>query len=57
MRLVWDEGKRQANLDKHGVDFAAAEQSVWETALVGEDRRADYGERREVAVGFIGPHL
>ena len=22
MRIVWDEPKRQANLDKHGLDFA-----------------------------------
>lgn len=24
MRLIWDETKRQANIAKHGLDFAAA---------------------------------
>ena len=26
MRLTWDDAKRQANLDKHGLDFADAEE-------------------------------
>jgi uncharacterized DUF497 family protein len=25
VRIVWDEPKRRANLDKHGLDFAAIE--------------------------------
>jgi uncharacterized DUF497 family protein len=53
----WDEAKRRRNLAEHKVDFAAAEQFDWATALTGIDDREDYGELREVAVGFIGVRL
>lgn len=29
MEYEWNEGKREANRIKHGVDFAAAEQFDW----------------------------
>lgn len=51
----WDEGKRQSNLDKHGVDFAAIETFDWETALVGRSDR--HGEVRFVAIGYIEDRL
>ena len=36
----WDEGKRQANLAKHGVDFADMDAFEWDTAVIDvEDRR------------------
>jgi uncharacterized protein (DUF4415 family) len=41
----------------HGVDFAAAERFEWESAAVEIDIRADYGELREIATGFIGDVL
>lgn len=34
MKIVWDEPKRLANLDKHGLDFADLDESFFETALV-----------------------
>lgn len=34
MRLVWDEAKRLANLDKHGFDFADAIFFGWEDAMI-----------------------
>jgi uncharacterized DUF497 family protein len=39
----WDEGKRKANISKHGVDFAAIELFDWEDAVVQIDDR-DYEE-------------
>ena len=39
------------------VDFAEAEEFDWETALVIPDARADYGEPRYRAMGFIGRRL
>ena len=57
MRLTWDQTKRRANIEKHGVDFAAAEAFDWRTAIVVDDRRREYGERRRIALGFIGPSL
>lgn len=34
MRIVWDEPKREANLAKHGMDFADVVFFGWETALI-----------------------
>jgi uncharacterized protein len=53
----WDEDKRQANLAKHGVDFAEVVRFDWETADMREDFRSDYGERRIISTGYIGDRL
>jgi uncharacterized protein len=53
----WDESKRAANLKNHKVDFATARHFEWETALIIPDDREDYGELREIALGFIGVRL
>jgi len=55
--IEWDEPKRLANRKKHGVDFAAAQDFDWETALVAQDKRFDYGEVRFQALGLIGSRL
>ena len=34
MKIVWDEPKRLANLDKHGMDFADLNESFFDNALV-----------------------
>lgn len=34
MKIVWDEPKRQANLDKHGLDFADLNETFFDNALV-----------------------
>jgi len=34
MRIIWDEPKRIANLDKHGMDFADLNEKFFDTALV-----------------------
>ncbi|WKA26846.1 BrnT family toxin [Bradyrhizobium roseum] len=34
MKIVWDEPKRIANLDKHGMDFADINEKFFDTALV-----------------------
>lgn len=50
----WDEHKAGWNLRAHGVSFAAVRDFDFETALVTEDLRADYGEERMLALGKIG---
>jgi hypothetical protein len=55
LRYTWDEVKRGENI--HGIDFAAVEFFEWDTALVFVDDREDYGELREIAIGFIGVRL
>jgi uncharacterized DUF497 family protein len=56
-RYVWDEAKRRDNVQRHGIDFTAVESFDWDTAFVHVDDREDYGELREIAIGFIGPRL
>jgi len=34
MKIIWDEPKRIANLDKHGMDFADINEKFFDTALV-----------------------
>ncbi len=53
---VWDEDKRDI-LRHHKIDFTAAHHFEWETVFLFVDDREDYGELREVAIGFIGPGL
>lgn len=38
MKLVWDEPKRQANLAKHGMDFAALTFEFFEGAAIWPTR-------------------
>lgn len=53
----WNPDKRDSNLAKHGVDFAAGVDFEWGTALVRADMRQHYGEVRLNALGVIGDHL
>lgn len=57
MNYEWSEAKRSANIVKHGADFANMEHFDWATAIVRVDDRDDYGELREIALGFIGVRL
>ena len=57
MNVEFDPAKNEANLAKHGVSLAAAERFDWDTALVVEDDRFDYGETRFYALGYIGNRL
>jgi uncharacterized DUF497 family protein len=49
--------KRLANLRKHRIDFAVLVDFEWDTALIGFDDDAAYGEERMKAYGFIGSKL
>ena len=51
----WDERKRQMNLVKHRVDFAAMESFDWDSALEFMDSR--HVEPRWVAIGYIDLQL
>jgi uncharacterized protein len=51
--FTWDEPKRQANLAKHGLDFADAEKVFAGPMVLFEDNRADYGEQRMTGVGLL----
>jgi uncharacterized protein len=48
MEIVWDEPKRLANLDKHGLDFADLDETFFDNALVIPSHNKT---RRWVAIG------
>jgi uncharacterized DUF497 family protein len=39
MRILWDERKRQANLLKHGLDFAVLDAEFFARAYIGPAKR------------------
>ena len=53
MRYLRDEAKRQANLSKHGLDFADAEKVFAGPLVLFEDGREDYGELRMIGIGLL----
>jgi uncharacterized protein len=53
MRLDWDEEKNQANIRKHGLDFADAWEMFTLPLLVAPDDRENYGEDRWIGIGML----
>lgn len=53
MKIGFDEAKDAANLAKHGLSLAEAEQFELADATVEPDRRRDYGEERFRAFGRV----
>lgn len=53
----WDDNKSRKNAQERGLPFDVAEEMDFSTALFEEDTRKDYGERRIVVYGLIGPRL
>ena len=54
MKFTWDETKRQANLKKHGLDFADAELVFAGYTLTRQDKRFAYDEFRFYTIGLLG---
>ena len=57
MELEWDEAKRLANVQKHGLDFAEVSSLDWDNATFLEDARRKYSEPRFWAFAMKGPWL
>ena len=57
MIFEWDEAKNRANIRKHGMDFADAEQMFSGVLMVLPDTREEYGEERWMGVGFTNGRL
>ncbi|MGA2610589.1 MAG: BrnT family toxin [Terriglobia bacterium] len=53
MQYEWDEAKRQANIQKHGIDFLGIEKVFAGQTITILDDRIDYGEPRFVTVGLL----
>lgn len=57
MKISFDPGKNARNLAERGLGFELAEAFEWESAVVWQDTRHDYGEERFIALGRIGPRV
>jgi uncharacterized DUF497 family protein len=55
--VSFDPAKDQRNIASRGISFEAAEQFEWDSALIAEDLRKEYGERRFQALGLIAGRL
>jgi uncharacterized DUF497 family protein len=49
----WDENKRQANIEKHGIDFAKIAPIFTHPIIERVDNRHDYGETRMILLGIV----
>ena len=56
-RIHYDPRKSAWNVRERGLSFEEASDFGFESALLFEDTRRDYGEVRYVAIGFLGDRL
>lgn len=57
MRIEFDDAKSRRNARERGLPFDRAAEFEWETALIAEDTRKPYPERRFEAIGYIEQRL
>jgi uncharacterized protein len=57
MPVTYDPAKSERNEAQRGLAFDLADAFDWSTALIVEDTREDYGERRYQAIGMVGADL
>jgi uncharacterized DUF497 family protein len=57
MLIHFDPAKDRFNQAKHGVSLTAAGLIEWDTSLIREDARKDYGENRFQALGLLDGRL
>ncbi|MBF0261310.1 MAG: BrnT family toxin [Magnetococcales bacterium] len=57
MEITFDPNKNIRNIRERGIPFTDAARFDFETASFGTDSRYDYGERRHVAIGYLGNRL
>ena len=53
MRFEWDETKRLANIEKHGIDFADVPPMFDGDVFAVEDQRFEYDETRYITFGLL----
>ena len=57
MKITYDPTKNAANIERCGLPFDLIADLDWATAVIVEDIRRDYGERRYRVFGYIGDRL
>ncbi|MCF7702478.1 BrnT family toxin [Loktanella sp. M215] len=57
MDIEYPTAKRDATLAERGTDMARAAEIFDETTLTVEDDRQDYGETRQITIGFLDARM
>jgi hypothetical protein len=57
MKITYDDAKNARNINERGLPFSMVKDLDWSRALIVEDDRRDYGERRFRVFGCIGERL
>jgi uncharacterized DUF497 family protein len=57
MRIAFDPVKNARNIAERGLPFQLVADLEWQTAIVWEDDRREYGERRMRVLAFLGARL
>jgi uncharacterized DUF497 family protein len=57
MEITYDPLKNETNVRARGLSFEQVKDLDWSSAVIHEDTRKDYGERRYQAFGYIGERL
>ncbi|MHA1067031.1 BrnT family toxin [Enterobacter ludwigii] len=52
MEITFDPKKSESNKSKHGFSLAEAEHLDWDSMVVYEDDRCDYGETRYIGLTY-----
>jgi uncharacterized DUF497 family protein len=53
MQFEWDAAKNEANIWRHGIDFADIPAMFLYPMLTDVDDRIDYGEDRWISIGML----
>ncbi len=57
MKIDYDPAKNAKNIEERSLSFELAEEFNFESALIWQDVRSDYGELRFNALGYINNRL
>ena len=57
MNVTFDPAKDAANLAKHGLSLAMADELEWSTLDCKSDTRREYGEPRQIGYAIAGDRL
>lgn len=57
MRITFDPAKNQKNIAERGLSFERVAEMEWDTVLLAEDIRRDYGETRIRVFGLLDGRL
>jgi uncharacterized DUF497 family protein len=57
VEISFDSAKSERNVTDRSLPFTLVKQMEWSGAVIKEDVRKNYGERRYLALGMIGDRL